>query len=359
MAAEGLGAIVCFGAHRDYAPADLWYLARWSCVDEETSYVFIPAVGSTTLVTDAEWDVARAEEESWTGAVVLDRSPASSLSKLVRTHVAAGSRVGISGAAVFPAPVYLSLAADAATRDIDLVDATSLTTAQRLVKSPVEIELLRDAAQMSDLGMQAGLDAILDGASEVEVAAAAEYAMRRRGAELSFTTIMGSGPRTALTTFLPSPRRMSRGDFAVLDCGARIAGYHGDMCRTTVLGDASADQLRVLETVRRAVEAAIASARPGVTVGDVQGAARQVADDAGFGDAWWGYYMPHGAGAAQHEPPLGLDHADMVLQTGMVLCIEPGIAIAGFGGVVLEQMVHVTNDGAEVMNRIPLEVWQR
>jgi Xaa-Pro aminopeptidase len=358
MAAERLAAIVCFGAHRDYAPADLWYLARWSCIDEETSYVVVPASGETTLITDAEWDVERAREEAYAGEIALDRAPAGSLGKLLRTHARSGDRIGISGSAVFPAPVYTSLSADLTAEGIELVDSTELTARQREVKSPLELELMREASRVSDLGMQAGLDAMVEGAAEVEVAAAAEYAMRREGAELSFTTIMGAGVRTALTTFLPTGRRLAPGDFAVLDCGARVAGYHGDMCRTTVVGGPSREQRRMLDAVRGAVEAGIDAAQPGVTVRDVQGAARRVADDAGFGDSWWGSYMPHGAGAAQHEPPLGLDHADMRLRAGMVLCIEPGIAVPNVGGVVIEQMIHVTGDGAEVLNRLPLKAWE-
>jgi Xaa-Pro dipeptidase len=67
--------------------------------------------------------------------------------------------------------------------------------------------------------------------------------------------------------------------------------------------------------------------------------------------------MPHGAGAAQHEMPIGLAHGDMLLEAGMVLCIEPGIAIPGIGGIVLEQMIHVGSNGAEVLNALPLDLW--
>jgi Xaa-Pro aminopeptidase len=68
--------------------------------------------------------------------------------------------------------------------------------------------------------------------------------------------------------------------------------------------------------------------------------------------------MPHGAGAGQHETPLGLADGEMPLRSGMVLCIEPGIAVAGVGGVVLEQMIGITKDGCEVMNKLPLELWE-
>lgn len=356
MSEHGLSAILCFGAHRDYAPADLWYLTRWSCIDEETSYVFVPGVGETTLITDAEWDLERSRVEAHAGSVAFDAEPARSLSHLVREHCRAGDRVGVSGLSMLPAPVYLELAS--ALPEIRLEDAAWLTAGQRVVKSELELDLMREAARISDLGLAAGVAAMVEGAAEFEVAAAAECAIRSEGAELSFTTVMGAGPRTALTTFLPTDRRLARGDIAVLDCGARVAGYHGDMCRSSVVGRASAEQRRILDAAKAAVEAGIRAARPGATVRDLHEAAKAAAVSAGFGESWWGSYMPHGAGAGQHETPLGLADGEMPLRAGMVLCIEPGIAVAGVGGVVLEQMIGITEDGCEVMNELPLELWE-
>jgi Xaa-Pro aminopeptidase len=356
MSEHGLAAVLCFGAHRDYAPADLWYLARWSCIDEETSYVFVPGVGVSTLITDAEWDLERSRVEARAGSIAFDAEPARSLGRLVRKQCRAGDRIGVSGLSMMPAPVYLELAS--MLPEFRLEDATSLTAGQRVVKSELELDLMREAARISDIGLAAGVAAMVEGVPEFEVAAAAECAIRSEGAELSFTTVMGSGPRTALTTFLPTDRRLARGDIAVLDCGARVAGYHGDMCRSTVVGPPTAEQRRMLDAAKAAVEAGIRTARPGARIRDVHEAARAAAVAAGFGESWWGSYMPHGAGAGQHETPLGLADGDMPLRAGMVLCIEPGIAVPGVGGVVLEQMIAVTDDVCEVMNELPLELWE-
>jgi Xaa-Pro aminopeptidase len=351
MAERGLGAIVCFGAHHDYAPADLWYLARWSCIDEEVSFVVVPSSGETTLITDAPWDLDRAREEAVAGSIVLDASPADALAELIGGR----DRVGISGLRTMPAPIHERLVSLAP--EVAFEDATRLTEEQRMVKSPVELGLLREAARVSDLGMEAGIGAALEGASEFDVVAEAEYRIRKAGGELAFTTVMGSGPRTGLLTFLPQDRRLGRGDLVILDCGARVAGYHGDMCRTTVVGEPSAEQLRMLGAVRSALEAGIGAARPGATVGAVHAAARAAVADAGFAAAWWGDYMPHGIGAGQHEPPIGLPDGDVVLREGMTLCVEPGIGIAGVGGVILEQMIEIASDGSRVLNALPLELW--
>jgi Xaa-Pro aminopeptidase len=205
--------------------------------------------------------------------------------------------------------------------------------------------------------MRAGMDQVAEGVLEVEVAAAAEYAIRRAGAELSFATVMGAGPRTADATFFPRRRPMATGEYVILDCGARVEGYHGDMCRTVVVGPPSGEQRRVLEAVEACVHAACEAARPGATVRDVHEAARRSVTDAGFGEHWWGYYMPHGAGTGQHELPAGLDDGDLVLVPGMVMCIEPGIAIPGVGGVILEQIVAIGETGAETLNALPLNLW--
>jgi Xaa-Pro aminopeptidase len=307
------------------------------------------------LITDAEWDVARAEIEARAGRVVLDRSPARPLAQLVRDHAGPSGRVGVSGFAMFPASVYVSLTERCP--GVSFADVTATVSALRLIKSPAEVALLREAARVSDLGMRAGVDQMRDGGSEFAVVAAAEHAIRANGGELSFVTVMGAGPRTAQSTFFPTDRPLQAGDLAVLDCGARIHGYHGDMCRTVVVGGAAEGRKRaMLDAVSASVQAATAAARPGALVRDLTAAAEIPVRDAGFGEHWWGYYMPHGTGTGQHEAPDTHADGDLPLEPGMVMCIEPGIAVPGIGAVILEQMVHVTASGAETLNQLALEL---
>jgi Xaa-Pro aminopeptidase len=352
---QGLGAVICFGAHRDYAPADIRYLARWSCTDEELSFVFVPAEGESVLVTDAPWDVERAQSEASAGRIVFDADPASTLARLVRVHVGTTGHVGISGFAVFPTPIYITL--QNGCPGVVFTDVSSVVTALRRVKSPSEVALLRAAARLTDLGMAAGIAEVREGGSEFDVVAAAEHAIRAHGGELAFSTVMGAGPRTSQATFFAGSRPMQRGDFAVLDCGGRVHGYHGDMCRTVVVGNPDARQRDMLEVVAASVGAATSAARPGARVADVTAAAAQVVSDAGLGEYWWGYYMPHGTGTGQHEPPDPQVDGELRLEPGMVMCIEPGIAVPGVCAVILEQMVHVTDGEAETLNELPLALW--
>jgi Xaa-Pro aminopeptidase len=351
MGDAGLDALVCYGTHVDYAPGDLRYLADWFCIEEEQAVLVVPAGGAVTLLTDSPADLDRAREQAVCDEVEL----AADLGRAAAAHLRGCSRAGVTGLRVLPAAAMDTLRADAP--DVRLEDASPLTAGLRMVKSAAEVALLAEAARISDLGMAAGLEAVRDGARDVEMAAAAEHAIRAAGAELSFTTVAGTGPRTALGTFLPGERAMRAGEAVVLDCGARVNGYHGDMCRTVAVGEPPPELERALDAVAAAVDAAIGAARPGVTVGELREAARGAVVAAGLGEAWWGEFMPHGAGTGQHEPPYGDRDTTCPLAEGMVLCIEPGVLIPGVAGVVHEQMVAITERGAEVLNRLPLRMW--
>ncbi|HEX2376819.1 MAG TPA: Xaa-Pro peptidase family protein [Gaiellales bacterium] len=355
LSEAGLAGLIAYGAHRDYQPADLRYLARWYCVEEEQAALFIPASGPTTLLTDASWDLERAQAEAFADEMRHSRDLGSALAALIAGAGAATGTIGIAGFHVFPVPAYLALRER--LPDARLVDASDLTATLRIVKSPAELDLMRAASRISDDAMRTGLAVIEEGATETAVAAAAEAVIRAAGAEPSFVTEMGSGPRTALGTFLPGSRTLAAGELAVLDCGARVHGYHGDMCRTVVVGGPAPEQLRKLEAVERAVGEAIAAVRPGVTVGAIRDVAAGSIAESGYGDRWWDAFMPHGNGAGQHEPPNAKDHPDMALREGMVLCIEPGITVPGEGAVIIEQMIAVTADGAEVLNALPTNMW--
>jgi Xaa-Pro aminopeptidase len=348
----GLDALVCYGAHVDYAPGDLRYLADWFCIEEEQALLVVPADGPVTLLTDSSADLDRAREQAVSDRVELASDLGGAAAELLRD----ASTAGVTGLRVLPAPVMEALRSAAPALGIE--DASALTTELRMVKSPAEVELLAEAARVSDLGMAAGLAAVRDGAREIEMAAAAEHAIRAAGADLSFTTVAGAGPRTALGTFLPGERPMQPGEAVVLDCGARVHGYHGDMCRTVAVGDPARELGRALEAVAAAVEAGTVAARPGALVADLREAARGAVVAAGLGAGWWGEFMPHGAGTGQHEPPYGDRDPACQLREGMVLCIEPGVLLPGTGGVVHEQIIVVTATGAEVLNHLPLRLWR-
>jgi Xaa-Pro dipeptidase len=113
----------------------------------------------------------------------------------------------------------------------------------------------------------------------------------------------------------------------------------------------------VLEAVANAVEETIAAIRPDVTVGEIRDVAAGAIARAGYADNWWDAFMPHGNGTGQHEAPNAKEHPDQPLLEGMVLCIEPGLTFADEGAVIIEQMITVAHDGAEVLNALPTDMW--
>jgi Xaa-Pro aminopeptidase/Xaa-Pro dipeptidase len=357
MADADLQVLIAYGAHRDYQPADLRYLARWYCVEEETSCLVIPADGPTVLITDASWDLQRAEAEARAEEFRYARDLGAGVAALLGEYQNGTHHVGIAGLGIFPAPAYMKLSES--VPQAQLTDASEITAALRMVKSPEELALMREASKISDEAMQAGLEQIRAGNTEIKAAAAAEAVIRGAGAEPSFVTELGAGPRTAYGTFLPGQAVFQDGQIAVLDCGARLHGYHGDMCRTIVVGGPDEHQERMLEAVEGAVTNAIEAIEPGVSVGHIRDVAARSITEAGFGAHWFDAFMPHGNGAGQHEPPNAKDHPDLELAPGMVLCIEPGITVPGEGAVIIEQMIAVTDDGAEVLNSLPTDMWRR
>jgi Xaa-Pro aminopeptidase len=206
--------------------------------------------------------------------------------------------------------------------------------------------------------MRAALEVTREGATEVEIAAAAEFVIRSSGAEPSFIFEIGSGTRTASGICLPTLRRIDRGDIVTIDVGGMVEGYHGDMARALVIGGPNDLQGRLLEAADASHAAAVAAIRPGLTVKELNAIAADVVAEAGLSEYWAGDFMPHGLGTAQHEPPEGPKDFEMELQSGMVLAIEPVIVVPEVGGVIAEHMIVVTDGGAEELSEIPTDVWR-
>jgi Xaa-Pro aminopeptidase len=230
----------------------------------------------------------------------------------------------------------------------------------RMVKDASEIATLRDAARRLDEVATAAFAAAKAGATERQVAAALEAAMRERGYErLAFDTIVASGPHAALPHYRAGDRILAPGDLVVLDFGGVLDGYCCDLTRTVSIGPPSPEARRLYTAVFDAQQAALAAVRPGVETSAVDAAARQVLEDRGLGAAF-GHGTGHGLGLDVHEEPRitrpRADVPSVPLAPGMVFTIEPGAYLAGFGGVRIEDDVLVTDTGCDVLTRVPREL---
>ena len=232
---------------------------------------------------------------------------------------------------------------------ITLKDAPSIVERARMVKDDDEVALIRAAVALGARIFDRAVEVLRPGIKEVEVAAEMELAARRGGAEeMSFPTIIASGPRSALPHGRASGQPISAGGFVVCDFGVILSGYCSDQTRTVWVGSVPDDARRAYEAVREAQQAAIDAVRPGATSGDVDSAARKVLRKAGLGK-YFTHSTGHGVGLEIHESPRVADGQREVLQPGMVITIEPGVYFPGKWGVRIEDMVVVTAGGCEVL----------
>jgi len=214
---------------------------------------------------------------------------------------------------------------------------------------PEEIKLQRVASKLADIGCSAAREAMKPGVKETEMAAEANYAMQRNGAEtLSFQTIVSTGPRSAYSHGWPTPRKLKKGEFMLVDLGPTVSGYAADETRTYLLGEDSKKE-KMLVAMDKAVQAVIDHVKPGVKCVELDAISRRVLKEHGFPD------YPHSLGhplSGFPTPSLSKTSLD-VLKPGMLFTVEPGIYLLGFGGVRMEENVVVTEDGCEQLTRSP------
>ncbi|MBC7252553.1 MAG: aminopeptidase P family protein [Actinobacteria bacterium] len=221
----------------------------------------------------------------------------------------------------------------------------------RAQKSPAEVEIIKRGIKVSEAAFRETLRGLVKTTTEWELAVELDFAARRRGAEASaFETIVASGKRGALVHAKPSRRRLSGA--MVVDWGVVYEGYCTDCTRTLAWGRVPVELRRAHRAVLEARERALEKVRPGARAREVDRAAREVLEKAGFGEAF-GHGLGHGVGLEVHERPhVGPGSGD-VLREGMVFTVEPGVYLPGVGGVRVEDMVLVTPSGAEVLTRLP------
>jgi Xaa-Pro aminopeptidase len=232
---------------------------------------------------------------------------------------------------------------------ITLKDAPSIVERARMVKDADELERIRAAVKLGATLFDRALEVLRPGVREVEVAAEMELAARRGGAEeMSFSTIIASGARSALPHGRASEQAIPKGAFVVCDFGVILSGYCSDQTRTVWVGTVQEDARRAYEAVKEAQHAAIDAVGPGIAVGDVDAAARKVLRKAGLG-RYFTHSTGHGVGLEIHEIPRVADGQKEILQPGMVITIEPGVYFPGKWGVRIEDVVAVTAGGCEVL----------
>jgi Xaa-Pro aminopeptidase len=252
----------------------------------------------------------------------------------------------------------LSSELDARGGDTELVRAAGTVEALREVKDAGELALLRLACEAADAALDdlVARGGLRPGRTEREVSRELEALMLDHGADgISFETIVAAGPNSAIPHHRPTDAVLAQGDFVKIDFGALVAGYHSDMTRTFVLGKAADWQLEIYQLVADAQRAGREALRPGAGLREVDGAARQLIADAGYGENF-GHGLGHGVGLQIHEAPgIGATSAGTLL-AGSVVTVEPGVYLPGRGGVRIEDTLVVaggTPQGPETVGQTP------
>lgn len=236
---------------------------------------------------------------------------------------------------------------------VKLVETKGLFSGLRAIKDAEEIKLLRKAQSITDKAFAELLTWIVPGMSELEIANRLDFSMRKLGAEdVAFATIAASGPHAALPHARPTTRKIKKGDFLVLDFGARYRDYSADMTRTLAIGKASEKQRTLYEAVLAAQLTARKGLKAGITGKEAYDLANEVLKQRGF-DKEFTHSLGHGVGIEVHEQPGLSPYNTQPLHSGNVVTVEPGVYLSGYGGVRIEDYGLVTEQGFTNFTKSP------
>lgn len=322
---------------------------RYLCGFTGSSGVLALAAAGSVFFTDGRYTEQARAEVAGARVVIVRRSPLAAAAEWVRERAGRRARLvaGIESE-------HLTLAGRALlmrgfSSRVRLRNTAGAVERLRMVKGKEEVALMRAAAKLGDSLLRTLLPRVRPGVSENELAAELEYAARKAGAEgMSFPSIVAAGRRSALPHARASASRVPRRGFVLFDFGVILAGYCSDMTRTVCVGRPTAEARGIYQAVLEAQRAALEAVRPGVSVGEVDRAARKALRGAGLA-RYFTHSTGHGVGLEIHEPPRVAAGQSERLQPGMVITVEPGVYLAGRGGVRIEDMAVVTGSGCEVL----------
>lgn len=297
--------------------------------------------------TDARY-VEQAHEQCPDLGVLVDRECAAAVARQSVTQGAA--RVALDGHA------SLDLADAVIAAGLECHRVTGIIARLREVKSPGEIDALTLANEITSRAVDALVAEIRVGDTEVLLARRLEWMFAEYGAEeRAFPTIVAAGPNSAIPHHEPGGRPLERGDLLVIDCGARVRGYHADMTRTFIVGEPEGWQSELFDVVAKAAAAGRAAARVGVPLVEIDAAARRIIEGAGFG-GYFGHGLGHGTGLDIHEAPMIGPRSEGRLREDTTITVEPGVYLPGRGGVRIEDSLLVTADGPRCLTESPRDL---
>ncbi len=332
-------------------PDNRCYLCGYSApdhgIDESSGVLLIPSSGRIHLLTDFRFQL-QAEAEARDTTIILYPKGLLDLLKKLLPDLGIKTLGFESDYTLFSFAGRLS--EQCGKQGITTRPLTGLVEDMRIIKDEEELDRIRASVKLNEKVFQDIYAQDREGKTEIDLAVAIEAHMRVLGAQgPSFETIVATGRRSALPHAVPGQVPVLKNQPLMFDMGLVLNGYCSDMTRTFPNGHADARFTEIHRLVRKAQLAGIGAIKAGVSAQKVDRAAREVIAEAGYGKHF-GHALGHGVGLAVHEAPRLSSRNRKSLKAGMVVTVEPGIYIPDWGGVRLENMVVVREDGCEILN---------
>lgn len=318
----------------------------------DDSYLLMTLDGET-LITDPRY-TTQLDEECPGLALEIREPGVKMMTAVVKVLTAARpERLGLEGNS---ATIGFERALAKEFPKTEIVATEGLVERLRIVKDKTEVVATRVACMQAKRAYDVVRASLTGNMTELEVATELEYQARRFGAKsLSFPAIVAVGPRAALPHARPTSRKLGESDFTLIDWGVNSGLYMSDLTRIIVTGRISPKLRKIYGIVLKAQLAAIDAIRPGRTCEQMDGVARRIIAKAGYGKEF-GHGLGHGTGLEIHEAPRLAVGQETKLQPGMIVTVEPGIYVPGWGGVRIEDDILVTRTGHEVLTDVPKQL---
>ncbi len=316
-------------------------------ISESSGLLLVPASGRVHLLTDFRYQLQAQRDVPWAETVIYPKGALQLLSQLLPELSL--TTLGFESDYTLHS-VVAKMTSTLGKKGVQTIPTTGLVESMREVKDEQEISLIRNAVRLNEQVFADIYSTLSDYATEIDIALAIESTMRKKGAEKpSFSTIVASGANGALPHSVPGDSPLVEHGSLTIDMGLILDGYCSDMTRNLVTGKPDKRYQELHRLVRRAQLAGAAAIQAGARCSAVDKAARDIIADAGYGE-YFGHSLGHGVGLAVHEAPRLSGRSNKTLKAGMVVTVEPGIYIPGWGGIRLENMYVVREDGSENFN---------
>lgn len=329
-------------------PENLFYASSFT----GSSGTLLVTADRAVLLTDFRY-VEQARNQA-PGFVVVRTAPDPVHTLAGQLDLLRGQRIGFESDHT---PVSWLKRLESKTPPVGLLPVEGFMEEVRAQKDPAEIERIAVAAKVADDAFECALGKIRPGAKEIDIALEIEFHMRRHGAQrLAFDIIVASGKRSSMPHGRASDKAIEEGDFVTIDYGAQVDGYCSDATRTVIVGRPSPEQRAIYDLVLRSQLAALEQIGPGRKCREIDATSRRIIEEAGHAEHY-GHGLGHGVGVVVHESPrLSPEAGERVLVPGNVLSVEPGVYIPEWGGVRIEDLVAITDDGYRDFTRVTKEL---